>query len=281
MRHQSQKGFRGIFVGIPQHQKGYLVYVSSTRKVILSYNFVFDESFSSALSYTTRLYAEAMEMRPTVTYTPYATSSKEQTGNVITFAQFEEGNSLTETCNDTESGDKLDSESIMIIEKDMENLDETEKFDDDLIGTETLHDIRDGNQTHPKIDKREARLEIRDRIKQKKSEWKGVLRATQKIRKGLHRVFSTIVSEISQELTNFGETGSEVSQFIPEPRKFAEMTKLAENVRKPWLKATLNEINNLINNQIFMIEDPKDGEPVTPCMDFYKKQSNHMEAWIN
>ena len=27
MCHQSQKGFRGIFVGIPQHQKGYLVYV--------------------------------------------------------------------------------------------------------------------------------------------------------------------------------------------------------------------------------------------------------------
>ena len=32
--HQSQKDFRGIFVGIPQHQKGYLVYVPSTRKVI-------------------------------------------------------------------------------------------------------------------------------------------------------------------------------------------------------------------------------------------------------
>ena len=34
MRHQAQKGFRGIFVGIPQHQKGYLVYVPSTRKAI-------------------------------------------------------------------------------------------------------------------------------------------------------------------------------------------------------------------------------------------------------
>ena len=34
MRHQAQKGFRRIFVGIPQHQKGYLVYVLSTRKVI-------------------------------------------------------------------------------------------------------------------------------------------------------------------------------------------------------------------------------------------------------
>ena len=53
--------------------------------------------------------SEAMAMRPAVTYTPYATSSKEQTGDVITFAQFEEGDLLTETRNDTESGDKSDS----------------------------------------------------------------------------------------------------------------------------------------------------------------------------
>ena len=88
--------------------------------------------------------------------------------------------------------------------------------------------------------------------------------------KGLHRFFSTIVSEISQELTNFGESGSEVSHFILEPRNFSEVTKLAENIRKPWLKATLKEIKNLINNQTFMIEDPKYVEPVTPCMDVYK-----------
>ena len=88
--------------------------------------------------------------------------------------------------------------------------------------------------------------------------------------KGLHKVFNTIVLEILQELTNFGESGSEVSHFIPEPRNFAEVTKLSENNRKPWLKATLKEINNLINNQTFMIEDPKDGEPVTSCMDVYK-----------
>ena len=72
MRHQAQKGFCGIFLGIPQHQKGYLVYVPSTRKVISSYDVAFDESFSSALSYTSRPYAEAMAMRPTVTYTLYA-----------------------------------------------------------------------------------------------------------------------------------------------------------------------------------------------------------------
>ena len=48
------------------------------------------------------------------------------------------------------------------------------------------------------------------------------------------------------------------------------MTRLAENIRKPWLKANLKEIKNLIYNQTFMIEEPKDGEPFTPCMDVYK-----------
>ena len=62
-------------------------------------------------------------MRPAVTYTPYATPRKEQTGDVITFAHFEEGNILTETRNDTESGDESDSKSLMMNEQDMENLD--------------------------------------------------------------------------------------------------------------------------------------------------------------
>ena len=65
-------------------------------------------------------------MRPVVTYTPYTTSLKEKTGDVITFTQFEEGNILTETHNNAEIGDESKSESIMMSEKDMENLNETE-----------------------------------------------------------------------------------------------------------------------------------------------------------
>ena len=71
----------------------------------------------------------------------------------------------------------------------------------------------------------------------------------------LYKVFSTVVKEISQELIPLGESGSEVSHFLPEPRNFAEVKKLSENIKKPWLKATLKEIKNLINNQTFLIED--------------------------
>ena len=88
MCHQAQKGFCDIFVGIPQHQKGYLVYIPSTRKIISSYDVVFDEMFSSALEYTSQHYSEVMDMHPDVTYTPYATSSREKTDNIITFTQF-------------------------------------------------------------------------------------------------------------------------------------------------------------------------------------------------
>ena len=128
---------------------------------------MFDENNSSALSYTSRPYSEAMEIRPAVTYTPYATSSKEQTGDIITFAQFEEGNILTETRNDAESGDESDSESLMMSKQDMENLDSNEQSDHDLISTDMLEDIRDGSQTHPNFNKKEARYKIRGRVRQK------------------------------------------------------------------------------------------------------------------
>ena len=54
----------------------------------------------------------------------------------------------------------------------MENIDSNDESYHDLISTEMLQDICDGSQTHPNINKREARLKIRDRNKQKKSEWK-------------------------------------------------------------------------------------------------------------
>ena len=85
--------------------------------------------------------------------------------------------------------------------------------------------------------------------------------------KVLHKVFSAIVKDILQELATLGESGSEVSHFIPEPRNFAEVKKLSENIRKPWLKASLKEIKNIINNHTFLIEYQKEGELVTPCMD--------------
>ena len=111
-----------------------------------------------------------MAMRPSVTYTPCATSSGVQTADIITFAQFEEGGLLSETCNNAESGDKSNDGSIMpplLIKEEMYVMDSGYESDHDLISTEMLEDITDGSQSHPNVNRREARYKIRDRIKQK------------------------------------------------------------------------------------------------------------------
>ena len=110
-----------------------------------------------------------MVVRPEVTYTPYGTSSREQTGGIITFAQFEEGNILTKTRNGAESGDKSDNESIMMSKEDMDAMDFGDDSDHDLISTEILEYICDGSQTHLKVNRREARYKIRDLISQGQS----------------------------------------------------------------------------------------------------------------
>ena len=66
---------------------------------------------------------------------------------------------------------------------------------------EMLEDIRDGSQTYPNVNRREARYKIRDPIRQIQLERKGALKATRSMGKGLHKVSSTVVKEILQELT--------------------------------------------------------------------------------
>ena len=60
--------------------------------------------------------------------------------------------------------------------------------------------------------------------------------------KGLHQVFINVVKDTYQDLPPLGEYGSEVSHLIPEPRKFAEFTKLSDYRKRPWIKATQKEI---------------------------------------
>ena len=52
----------------------------------------------------------------------------------------------------------------------------------------------------------------------------------------LHKVFKDVVYNISQVLPILGESGSEVSYFIPETRNFSELTRLSDDIKKTWIK---------------------------------------------
>ena len=65
------------------------------------------------------------------------------------------------------------------------------------------------------MNRRDALYKIRDCIKQIKPEWKGALKPTRNMGKGPHKVFKTVAKENFQDLPPLGESGSEVSHFIP------------------------------------------------------------------
>ena len=72
------------------------------------------------------------------------------------------------------------------------------------MSTEMLEDICDGSQSHTDINRIEACYKIRDIIKQRQSEWKGAFKATRNMGKGSHKVFKTVVKDISQDLPHLG-----------------------------------------------------------------------------
>ena len=67
------------------------------------------------------------------------------------------------------------------------------------MSTDMLEDICDGSQSHTGVNRREAGYKIRECIIRRQSEWKGALKAPRNIGKGLHKVFNTVVRDISQD----------------------------------------------------------------------------------
>ena len=130
---------------------------------------------------------------------------KVKNGNRITFAQFEQGNLLSETHNNTESGNKSGGDSTLAPLIGKETI-EAMSSDAEPISIDVLEDICDGSQSHPSINRREAHYNISDQFKQRQVEYKGSLLSTQNMGKGLHKVFKAVVNELSQALPILGES---------------------------------------------------------------------------
>ena len=115
----------------------------------------------------------------------YATSSHEQNGNIITFAQFEEGDLLENKHIAEEDKSILDSIDGLSTDNDSE---------EGSISTDALGDIWDGSQIHPKINTRYDKFKIRDLIRQTQAEWKVVELSENSMVKGLHKIFKADVN---------------------------------------------------------------------------------------
>ena len=73
-----------------------------------------------------------------------------------------------------------------------------DKYDAETMSMYMLEYICYGSQSHPSINRREARYKIHACIKRGQVEWKGALLSTRNMGNGLHKVFKAVVNDISQ-----------------------------------------------------------------------------------
>ena len=109
------------------------------------------------MAYTSQQYSEAMDIKTTVSYIPYAKYSKEKTGDIITFAKFEEGGLLSESRNNTESGNEYDEDSTitpLISEAYMDAISSANYYDAEPMSMDLLEDICDIIQSRLSINRR-------------------------------------------------------------------------------------------------------------------------------
>ena len=131
-----------------------------------------------------------------MSYIPYATSSKDQTGDIFTFTRFEEVNLLLETLNNTESGKKSNDDSNLapiISDDDINVMPSYDDSDAEHMSIYMLEDICDRSKSHPIINMREARYKICSNFKHSQEEWKGALFSTQSMDKYLNKIFQAVL----------------------------------------------------------------------------------------
>ena len=131
--------------------------------MVSSHAVIFDKKVSNALAYTSCMYSEALSTKPKLPCILYDTSSHEKTGDIITFAQFEEGSLVVNECNIRED----ESNSVLIDESSTGN-----DFNDVYKRTEAIDDIWDGNHVNSGISTRYDKLKIHEHIRKTQSEWK-------------------------------------------------------------------------------------------------------------
>ena len=162
----------------------------------------------------------------------------------------------------------------LISEEEMNSMSSGDEYDAEDMSTDMLEDIRDGCQSHPTINRREARYNIRDCIKKSQAEWKGALLSTLNMDKGLHKSFKAVVNKFLQVLPILGESVI----FHSRAYKLCRSDHIVRSNKETMDKTTLEDIKDLTDNENVLVQYPEKGEPVTLFMDVYKAKIQSDES---
>jgi hypothetical protein len=284
-RTQNQQASRGIFIGFPNNQAGWLFYTEKpigSRHLHISHDATFDENFDSALVFDANPFKGSIAIRRTPAATQMQSFNEqtptENTGSVtdtiatLPHPQSEEGNEQDESVTENISVINDPAENITDqLENEVENEFENENEIEPDIIENTIHENR-----YPSRKRRRNPIYFPDEPlnEQQETEEQAMFTTetitfnpqTERMDSSLDKFKNLIIPEFAEAYSAIQKESEEpIDLYLPEPQGIKSMLRLPPKQRTAWLKAYRSELKNLIiDNNTFEIETPKHGEKVIP-----------------
>jgi hypothetical protein len=102
---QTERGIRGIFIGLDIHQKGYVIYSPGSWSIVVSDDVLFDEQFYSPIALTWQKFQDGIALRPLASFIPDFITTIEHTGTISTALPTVEKGNLIHLDNEPEAYD--------------------------------------------------------------------------------------------------------------------------------------------------------------------------------
>ena len=265
---QLQQGSRGIFVGFPRGQAGWLIFVPEkiqNSHLVISMDVVFDQEFISSSVGSRKPFAQSQPERDFKLSPAYDETTAESTGDITNLMESSEShwgekmtfdskhNVATPEVNELEEERSLDSDDE--IESDEDEPVAVKKFEIDLnAGSQQV----DGMRRSRRLIRSHAANLMSEPIQQLKNEL--MLETFEEVEAVFTAVFEAAASE-----------DVPIAPYLPEPKSFREIQLLPEEIKKGWIKAIVKELTFLINNGTFEKGvKPVNGDEIVPSMIVYK-----------
>jgi hypothetical protein len=273
------------------HQKGYVIYCPGSRSIIISNDVIFDELFTSAIALTWQKFQDGLTLRPLASFIPDVSTTLEHTGTILTIhTPVKEGNVPTPPPpNEHENHADPDDDVPDLVPQGQDDENSTAESEDDEddasqddFSEASEDDLHDDTDFAPFLDV--AAPEPEPETPQPQLQ-QPLCRSTRP-RKPNSR-YASVASTVSWEnLCNDIDLqeacaveahpapmppASNAMSWEPAPKTLREILRMPDGPMKTsWLQSIHKEFKTLIDNNTFVLDMPRKGEPVTPIMETFK-----------
>ena len=278
----SQRAVKGVFVGLPTNQQGYLIFMPQSQHIAVSHDVTFDEQFHTAVITNWKPYQDAMTLRPQSSHIHTEDDTLEHTGSAEDLPfMFEEGNAIDNPQNMDidELSDVSSTQSYMETQGYTMPIEDSEEQTSNEIPQLLDQEVQDSQPSSGRTSGRTRKCITR--FEEDPSTYQPTMRQVDKAhinkkhKKSLmHSYKVEVLQSSSQDLDP--EEGSDPTVYFPPPQSIHQTIRCADHKKKAgWLKAERKEVKQLIESGTFDKNvKPNPGEPVIDIMEANKIKLN-------